>query len=546
MTKLNEYDASKLPFDFHRLRFAAGFAWDFSFRSFSPSSPTHDNDDIKSAMPMTTLGGGGEATLPPPTPLTRSSSTLRRRRRRILKRRPPKLTWQSASFQFSLYTTYLVIAFLWSIVPAAFLYVLYTVLTSFIPALEPYRPDSTKHTSLKVLHYIFLGYCALEIPFTGLYRWLAWRQQGLRSPLRHSRKHLRGLILRSLENGLTLEEEFEKEAQDETRGEGEGLERTSRDASSSPELQKVEETWVETSKKAGTSKVEPAEKGRKRSNRLRGDGAATPELSTMDLANDYLSARQLPTLRTDDPPQQAPLGPSTSRSTLGSPVDEDEGFAGSRASLDSAFASNSSPRKNTSTSYPPPRARSQDKNKTKRDHAVHHGAPVSGFIDPPLSPTDPRAIDFRDYLRYWFSGCQFNEIKKLNMADWLAWSLYGSTLETLEEERKKWDKDGRPPMKLDDGTLDDDDSDDFDEDTAIEGDKYGLVMHCVEMVEARAAHRFEEGRNEEIKTLRLTLDPVRVTQRPLILYLVVALLQNGVLAATKIKGFKEIKDGKVK
>jgi hypothetical protein len=99
---------------------------------------------------------------------------------------------------------------------------------------------------------------------------------------------------------------------------------------------------------------------------------------------------------------------------------------------------------------------------------------------------------------------------------------------------------------LDSGESDEDDSDEFDEDTEIEGDKFGLVMHCVDLVEARAAHRFEPGRNQEIKTLRLTLDPVRVTQRPLILYLVVALLQNGVLAATRLKGFKEYKDGKVK
>lgn len=102
-------------------------------------------------------------------------------------------------------------------------------------------------------------------------------------------------------------------------------------------------------------------------------------------------------------------------------------------------------------------------------------------------------------------------------------------------------------MKLEDGSLDDDDDQDsIEEDTVLEGDKYGLVMHCVELVEARAAHRFEKGRNRGIKTLRLTLDPVRVTQRPLILYLVVAALQNGVLAATKLKGFKEFKDGNVK
>ncbi|GAA5925007.1 uncharacterized protein JCM15063_005790 [Sporobolomyces koalae] len=469
-------------------------------------------------------------TLPPPAPqrprssLTSAGSLRRRRHRLASKRRPPKLTWQSASFHLSLVTTWIVIAFLWSIVPAAFVYVLYTVLTAAVPALHPYRP-APRHVALEVVHYIFLAYCALEIPFSITYRLLARRQQRLRPPLRHSRKHLRGLILRSLENGLTLEQELEHEIQHEHAHEHEH-----EPAAEAKESQ----VWVEhTSEGTGS---------RQRPNRLRGDGAATPELATTDLATeantDYLTARsQLPTLRTDDLPGSIHLHASRSRSTLGSPLEHehDEGFAGSRVSLDSAFAS--SPRKKPPrASYPPHRAIANQ----------HDPAPVKGFIDPPLSARDPRAIDFRNYLRYWFAGCEFLEIRKLNMADWLAWSLYGTTLEHLERERKEWDQAGRPVLTLADGTLDEDDSDEIDEDSAIEGDKYGLVMHCVELVEARAAHRFEPGRNDAIQTLRLTLDPVRVTQRPLILYLFVAALQNGVLAATKLKGFKEIRDGNVK
>jgi len=349
---------------------------------------------------------------------------------------------------------------------------------------------------------------------------------------------LRGLILRSLENGLTLEEEaeqeeHEREEDDETRGK------------KSPEVGKQtsgDQVWVEgnTNQKNGggsLSRVQSVveKSGRKRVNRLKGDGSQTPELSTTDLSSDsttdYLSARStLPTLHSNDP--------------LPHSSDDFTQQTGSRISvntLDSAFGSSSSPRSNHSPLYPPPPS-----NQKKRNHSFHHGAPISGFIDPPLSPSDPRAQDFRNYLRYWFAGCKFEEIKRLNMADWLAWSLYGMRLESLEDERKKWDREGRPPLKLEDGTLDEDDEDLLEEDTVLEGDKYGLVMHCVELVEARAAHRFEPGRNEGIKTLRLTLDPVRVTQRPLILYLVVGLLQNGVLAATKLKGFKEFKDGNVK
>ncbi|GAA6060292.1 hypothetical protein JCM10212_002933 [Sporobolomyces blumeae] len=482
--------------------------------------------------------------LPAPTP-HRSSS---RRRRKFLRRRPPKLTWQAASFGFSLATVFVVIASLWSIAPIAFLYVVWTVVT-LAPALSPYRP-APSHVALKVLHYTFLAYCACEIPFTVYYRYLAIREQKLRPPLRHPRKVLRGLILRSLENGLTLEEEFEQEEHERDDG-GKRSDATDLDEKS-PERainrqvdgKERDEKWVE---QAGAnddaSGSNGSSTGRRRTNRFKGDGAATPEIANSELAeaSDYLTARNLPVLRTDD----APIQRTPTRSTIGSANNVDEGFAGSRYSVntvDSAFAS--SPLSTTnpyplSNAYPPPTHRK------KRNHAFHHGAPVAGFIDPPLSPSDRRAIDFRSYVRYWFSGCDFSEIKRLNMADWLAWSLYGVTLEELEAERKQWDQDGRPPLKLADGTLDEDDSD-LDEDTAIEGDRYGLVMHCVDLVEARAAHRFEPGRNDKIRTLRLTLDPVRVTQRPLILYLFVAALQNGVLAAAKLRGFKELRDEKVK
>ncbi|GAA5949001.1 hypothetical protein JCM21900_003168 [Sporobolomyces salmonicolor] len=449
-----------------------------------------------------------------------------RHNRRI---RPPKVTWQSASFHFSLTATWFVIALLWSITPLSWAYLLWTLIT-LAPALRPGRP-APSHLVFKVLHYLVLSYAALEIPFSVYYRYLAWRAQQLRPPLRHSRKALRGLIVRSLENGLYLEEELEEEDL-EQKEQGKDAEKQRGQAARPPEFNNAWEEKARDEEKAVSA-------GRRRVNQLRGDGAATPEPNTSNPAvqepNDYISARNLPALRTDD----VQLRRTPSRASLDSRAG-DEGYGGnvSRLSLhtvDSAFAG--SPRShNPQLPFPSPHDRSV------KDHTFHRGAPTTHFANPPLSPSDPRVVDFRNYLRFWFSGCDFSEIKRKNMADWLAWSLYGSTLEALEAERKAWDQAGRPPLVLDDGSPDDGDSD-IDEDTVIEGDKLGLVMHCVELVEARAAHRFPRGRNPKIHTLRLTLDPVRVVSRPLILYAVVAAIQGGVLKHAKYKGFKEVVDG---
>lgn len=91
------------------------------------------------------------------------------------------------------------------------------------------------------------------------------------------------------------------------------------------------------------------------------------------------------------------------------------------------------------------------------------------------------------------------------MCDWLSWSLYGQPYEELIVERAAWEKAGRPPRVHVDGESDLDE-----EGLEIDGDKLGLVEHCVDMVEARAATRFKVGRNLTVRVIRLTLDPVKV------------------------------------
>lgn len=273
---------------------------------------------------------------------------------------------------------------MWSITPLAWCYVAWTLLT-LIPALQPGRPAPT-HLSLEILHYLTLSYCILEIPFSIYYRALAIQANRRRTTPQYTRRFLRSVLKRSLENGLSPEQ-IEDEVMDEM-GMGELTRKLSRSIS------KEEHEMHEL---------------RHRKSNLGGDGSATPEIT---------SSRQLEPERLDD----------------------DEGYGQSvRSTTDGLNGAHRKP------SYSP------------------------SFIEKPLSHDDPRAADFRNFIRLWFNGCDYEEIKRLNMADWLAWSLYGQPLTELEDERAAWDKAGRPALHLD-GEPDIDD-----EGLEITQDKLGLV-----------------------------------------------------------------------
>ncbi|GAA5998083.1 uncharacterized protein JCM10292_002311 [Rhodotorula paludigena] len=481
--------------------------------------------------------------------------------------------WTAASFHFSLCATFLAIGVVWAITPLSWIYVFYTLVT-LSPSLSSARPaPASSPSAFRVLHYVCLAYCCVECAFSIYYRYLAIRCQRLRPPPRHSRKFLRALFLRSLENGLTLEEELEIEEADlrndkrGTKGDDEWKERTARDEE-------------EAARGSDTELSLPV---RRRARGERGDGAATPELRTTDLPGasngDYLSARNLPTLRTDDAPASRYLQPARSRASLDS---RDEGFGGdiSRLSLNTLdSAMGASPRSYTAPILP--LVSHPDANGTQHKHRSKHGSgdtdddghphPHTRFL-PRLSPSDPRAQDFRELLRYWMNGCDFSEIGRLDMLDWIAWAMYGEPLEALEAERKEWDKAGRPPLFCRDGVtldvdpdLDDSPSEREDGDgsgageaptraeerlarvkarreESVDCDRLGLVHHCLTLVQARAAHVFPPGRNARVRPLRLTLDPLRVTGRPLLLYVVVGLLQKAVMGRAITRGFRRYDD----
>ncbi|GAA5933035.1 hypothetical protein JCM10213_009270 [Rhodosporidiobolus nylandii] len=492
-------------------------------------------------------------------------------------------TWQTASFHFSLTMTFVTIAAVWAITPLSWGYVLWTAFSQLGPASRrPAPPGSAR--AFTVLHYVTLAYTSLEVLFSIYYRYLAFRAQKLRQSPRHSRKFLRGLILRALENGLDVEEELEEEEHERERAHKKAVSSSSGEEKNSPRLVRVrklrrggqrrrltggrggpdaddkalgDEEWQERARDEeeaargsdGELSLPPWKRIRRRGQNTSGDGALTPELGTTDLPaetgkGDYLSARQLPTLLTGD--MQHPLQPAPSRASMDS---RDEGYGGgghastSRISLhtlDSAIAT--SPRSVTAPHLPKPSSL-----------AGTYNLPYHPLLRVRLTPTDPRALDFRATFVRWFGGsAKWEDLKKQNVADWFAWSLYGSPLEQLESERKEWDKAGRPALFCADGVTPDNDSDLESEDgeaaeecrraPAPEGDKLGLVQHCVALIEARSAWRFPPGRNPRVQATRLTLDPVRVASRPLLLYGVVSALQNGVVARAKAKGFREVWD----
>ncbi|WWD04281.1 hypothetical protein V865_002349 [Kwoniella europaea PYCC6329] len=97
---------------------------------------------------------------------------------------------------------------------------------------------------------------------------------------------------------------------------------------------------------------------------------------------------------------------------------------------------------------------------------------------------DKRAIEFRERLRTWFNHAPWKSIKRRNVEIWLAWSCFAASLEEVlaDEENKKF------------------------------------LKYTMELLEARTGTAFEDGYDENVQIIRLTLDKVNAKGRPLILY----------------------------
>ncbi|TCD64755.1 hypothetical protein EIP91_003646 [Steccherinum ochraceum] len=104
-----------------------------------------------------------------------------------------------------------------------------------------------------------------------------------------------------------------------------------------------------------------------------------------------------------------------------------------------------------------------------------------------LHPMDPRAVDFRNCLRTWFDRAPWSSIRKDNIYTWMHWSIFNDSFTSMEDI----------PM--------------------------ARRLHLDEMMERlerRAGMKFPEGFNPEVRTLRLSVDPVTVAARPFIWYII--------------------------
>lgn len=116
------------------------------------------------------------------------------------------------------------------------------------------------------------------------------------------------------------------------------------------------------------------------------------------------------------------------------------------------------------------------------------GSPEEDIIT--LERDDPRAVDFRNYLRTWFGKVPWSSIRRHEMFAWLHWSIYNAPCTSV---------DALPPARR-------------------------TVLHEVlQMLEKRAGASIPDGSNPDAKPFLLTLDPVSVTWRPFFWYASVAL-----------------------
>jgi hypothetical protein len=91
-------------------------------------------------------------------------------------------------------------------------------------------------------------------------------------------------------------------------------------------------------------------------------------------------------------------------------------------------------------------------------------------------------------LEGWFLDTSITKIFRDNLAEWTAWAFFGKKLTTLSAEE-------------------------IEENNEI-----------IQFIEIQAKWEFPVGKNHELPSLRLNLDPIFVVQRPLITYVVVNLM----------------------
>lgn len=154
-----------------------------------------------------------------------------------------------------------------------------------------------------------------------------------------------------------------------------------------------------------------------------------------------------------------------------------------------------------------------------------------------LSVGDPRAVEWRNMFQSWFLGTPWDELKRDNVLEWLAWSFFGLHYEEIVAE---WEHEGRPPLPRDVQNADD-----ILNETAMDEDaraKMSFLFHGLYMLEARSGMTLPEGKNPQVSCIRLHLDPVKVTSRPLAKYLVTGFFNIMLQRRAARSGFVKYED----
>lgn len=98
---------------------------------------------------------------------------------------------------------------------------------------------------------------------------------------------------------------------------------------------------------------------------------------------------------------------------------------------------------------------------------------------------DPRAVDYREYMRTWFHKKPWAEIHTHEMRQWLYWAIFNTTLPTRN---------------------------------TIPTTHAIIIEEALALVQRRAGAILKEGSNPHCKPVLLTIDPVTIHPRPLIFY----------------------------
>ncbi|UZJ54002.1 hypothetical protein CBS101457_003322 [Exobasidium rhododendri] len=234
---------------------------------------------------------------------------------------------------------------------------------------------------------------------------------------------------------------------------------------------------------------------------------------------------------------------------------------------------------------------------------------VPRFVDKePLHRDDPRAKSFAKQQAMWFPGSQVEDLTRKDIERWLSWSLYGAELSDIERElhetkpreeasfgssnnatspaETKMEQQPlttEPPLPPSSPTPasqgsfarrmnsveSDEEEDDGDSDTIdyekedrqgaravdgewdadpIQGSRLEFIYYCRELIEARQGFAYDESPPNwtPVPCMRLTLDPVKVTSRPLLLYLAVNAVSMVTLLHAQWDGFSLERQGRIK